>query len=374
MELGRAGGVEQAAYELVSAIGGLDTRNAYGILAPRSASWEWEFPACFDARRIYSDAGEPLGESFHASVARHGSASPDFAFDIVHSTCSYIHPELIDFPGVLTIHDLQHLRYPEFFGTAEWEDRERIYRRSAERAKHIICISEFTRQDVHARYGVPLERMTTIWNIPSRAVWEPVAPRIRRKLLAGMGVEAPFLFYPAQSWPHKNHERLLMAFERAAAAMPHDVKLVLTGRPFDPEHRSAELLRQPRLASRVLHLGFRSPLEIRALFHECEALVFPSLFEGFGMPVAEAIIAAKPVACSNVTSLPEIAADAAVLFDPTDVEQMADRMLQVATQPELRASLSAAARRRRHLFSARLSAVKTLAVYGQVYHGLRSAP
>src|SRR6185503_15266227 len=145
-----------------------------------------------------------------------------------------------------------------------------------------------------------------------------------------------------------------------ASRLPHGMTLILTGRPFPKEHPAAALMGQERLSSRVRHLGYRSPLEIRALFQECTALVFPSLFEGFGMPVAEAIIAGKPVACSNVASLPEIAGDAAVTFNPNDVEEMAARILEIATSPELRASLTAAARRRRPMFSASRSALKTL--------------
>jgi len=119
--------------------------------------------------------------------------------------------------------------------------------------------------------------------------------------------------------------------------------------------------------SGILHLGWRSPLEVRALFQACHALVFPSLFEGFGMPVAEAIIAGKPVACSNATSLPEIAGDAAVMFDPNDVQDMAAKIEQVATDEALRAALAAAALRRRALFSARDTAARTLAVYARVF-------
>lgn len=376
MELGQAGGVEQATYELISAISQLDRKNRYRVFAPRSACWEWDFPSRFKVNRLYSDPGEPLGERLHSFVARCQGASPalvspdefsDLAFDLVLSTCSYIHPEMIEFPGILTIHDLQHLHYPEFFPRVEWENRERLYRDSAARAKHIICISEFTRRDVNKRYGIPLERMTTIWNIPSSAMWQEIPVRKRRALLTGMGLSGPFLFYPAHCWPHKNHERLVEAFGRVTSELPNDLNLVLTGRPFPPEHPAVALVQELGLGSRVLHLGFRSPLEIRALFQECVALVFPSLFEGFGMPVAEAIIAGKPVACSNVTSLPEIAGDAAITFDPTDVNEMAGRILDIATEPGLRVSLAAAARKRQHVFSARLSAIKTLAVYEDVF-------
>jgi glycosyltransferase involved in cell wall biosynthesis len=362
MELGRAGGVEQATYELVDAISRWDRKNAYRILAPRSACWEWEFPRQFQVERIYSDDGEARGARFHADVA----ARRELPFDLVHSTCSYIHPELLDFPGVLTIHDLQHLHHPEFFSAAQLRERE-IYRESAERALHIICISEFTRRDVHQRFGVPLEKMTTIWNIPSAQTWREIEARARRRLLRRMGIEGPFLFYPAQSWPHKNHERLVAAFAQARSEIPRDIKLVFTGSAFAPGHPAGRLIAEHGLGSRVMHLGLRSPLEMRALYQECLALVFPSLFEGFGMPVAEAIIAGKPVACSNRSSLPEIAGEAAVMFDPEDEDQMGRCMLEISTDAGLRESMSHAARQRRRVFGERRSALATLAVYENVF-------
>jgi glycosyltransferase involved in cell wall biosynthesis len=358
MQLGAAGGVEQATYELVDAIARVDRRNAYRILAPRSACWEWNLPPGFRATRHAADEG---------------ATPPSLAFDLVHSTAGYIHPDLQERPGILTINDLQHLHYPEFFGREDWQNRERLYRDSAARARHIICISEHTRHDVHERYGVPLEKMTAIWIIPSRTVWDEIEAPRRTALLEAMGVHGPFLFYPAHDWPHKNHARLMEAMARAAPHLPHDMKLVLTGRPFGPGHPAAALMQQPALRGRVAHLGFRSPLEVRALFQQCEALVFPSLFEGFGMPVAEAMIAGRPVACSNATSLPEIAADAALFFDPTDVDDLAARMVEVATRADVRASLQAAALRRRHVFSWRATALRTIAVYERVAATLEPA-
>ena len=383
MELGRAGGVEQASYELVAAVGGRDRKNSYRILAPRSACWEWDFPPSFKVSRHYSDPGEPLGERFHQYVAQRRAAgfrtAPGTtaglgmdppAFDLVHSQCSYINPELMDFPGVLTIQDLQHLHHPDFFSPADWQDRERLYRVSAANARHIICSSEFTRRDLIERYAVPAEKTTTIWNIPSSAVWREIPAARRRDLLGRMGVSGPFLLYPAHCWPHKNHARLVEAVSAIARELPADLKVVLTGEPMPPEHPAASLIRERRLDSRIVHLGYRSPLEVRALFQECLALVFPSLFEGFGMPVAEAIIAGKPVACSNAASLPEIAGDAAATFDPLDTGAMAARILEIATRPELRETLSAAARRRRPLFSAHAAAIRTLAVYEEAYRTL----
>ena len=385
MEIGKAGGIEQATYELIASIAQLDRQNEYRIHAPRSTCCEWRFPREFKVDMHYSDLAERQLEmlaSFSANrlatgLGMHPVMTPPMRtlscyhrldFDLVHSVAGYIHPDLIGFPGILTVNDLQHLHYPAFFTPQEWEERERLYRTSAASARHIICISEYTRQDLHRQYGIPLERMTTVWIIPSRSVWVALAPRPLHDILARMGVSGRYLLFPAHCWPHKNHARLIEALKLVEGELPKDVTLVLTGRPFPPDHPAAVLLRQWSGSSRVRHLGFRSPLEVRALIQGCTGLVFPSLFEGFGMPVAEAIIAGRPVLCSDVTSLPEIAGDAALTFDPNDAAQMGRRILELVHQPELERSLSDAACRRRGLFSARQSTIQTLSVYHRVFH------
>lgn len=385
MELGKAGGIEQATYELVSAISQLDRQNAYRIFAPRSACAEWDLPSRFQVKRHYSD---PLSRQFEIARSfltnklaegfgmypvltpqmRSLAAYHKLDFDMVHSVAGYTHPDMIGFPGVLTINDLQHLHFPQFFSQEEYTERERLYRESAERAMHIICISEFTRQDVHRQYGIPLEKMSTVWIIPSRNVWQPLSESAKSALLAGMNLKAPFFFFPAHCWLHKNHARLIEAFARIASELPADTKLVMSGRPFPDDHPAEVFIRENHLSTRVMHLGFRSPLEIRALFQGCLALVFPSLFEGYGMPVAEAIIAGKPVICSNVTSLPELAGEAALTFDPNYIEAIAKSMFDVATKPDLRLSLSNESIRRRPIFSARRCAIQTMSIYQRVHN------
>ena len=384
MEIGSAGGIEQATYELVSAVSQLDRNNAYRIFAPRSTSTEWDFPKGFQVKCHYSDPVSSqfgVARSFLTNKLSEGlgmspvltrqmrslAAYRKLDFDIVHSIPSYTRPDMLGFPSVLTIHDLQHLHYPAFFSKEEYAERELLYRESAERAEHIICISEFTRQDVHRQYGIPFEKMSTVWNIPSRNVWQPLTDIKRIALLAGMQLTTPFFFFPAHCWLHKNHARLVEAFARIVSELPQGTQLVMTGRTFPADHPAAVFIRDNSLSARILHLGYRSPLEVRALFQGCLALVFPSLFEGYGMPVAEAIIAGKPVLCSNVTSLPELAGEAALTFDPNSVEEIASSLLAVATDHELRRSLTEAAIGRRPLFSARRCAIQTLSIYQGVH-------
>jgi glycosyltransferase involved in cell wall biosynthesis len=387
MELGKAGGIEQAAHELIATISRLDYRNAYRLLVPRSTGSEWKFPEGFRVEMTYSDPLERRAESLKAYLANRLATGLGWApvmtpavrslaeyckldFDLVHSVSGYIHPDLIRFPNIVTINDLQHVHYPEFFSTPEVAERERLYREAASSAHQVICISEFTRQDVHKQYGIPLEKMTTVWIIPSRLAWKLVPEHRARRLLEGMGITGRFLFYPAHCWPHKNHARLLGAFELALSELPPDVQLVMTGRPFPEGHPAVDMMRRARMSNRAVHIGFRSPIEARALLQNCLALVFPSLFEGFGMPVAEAIIAGRPVICSNATSLPEIAGNAALMFDPCDVRQIARCIVEVASSLERRKALADAAAARRPLFSARKSAAQVIALYHRVHQDL----
>ncbi len=387
MNIGSAGGVEQMTHELIASIARLDQANHYRLFCPRSTFHEWEFPTGFQVKGLFSDDAEKSNERLHASVTNRlaeGLGLPTVLtppmrtlgalhrldFDLVHSMVGYTHPDLAAFPGILTMHDLQHIYFPGFFSPAALQERDQLYRESAARARHILCISEHTRQDLHRHFSIPFEKMTTVWNIPSRQVWQVLDTAVREKLLARMGVQHSFLFFPGHCWPHKNHARLLEAFALIRTQLPQGMKLVFTGRAFPEDHPALQAIRKYRLESHVSHLGYRSPLEIQALYQGCFMLVFPSLFEGFGMPVAEAIISGKPVACSNCTSLPEIAGDAALLFDPQSVEDIAARILEIATQPQVRTALESAARRRRPLFSSRTNAIKTLAVYRQVYEEL----
>ncbi|CAN5600982.1 hypothetical protein BH20VER1_BH20VER1_18780 [soil metagenome] len=385
MEIGKAGGVEQLAYEQLDTIGRLDHHNAYRVLCPRSTYTEWKFPNEFHCRGFYTDDLEARGEALHAAVTNRLAKTlrqpplltgPMRAlrryrrldFDLVHSVNSYIHPDLAGFPHVLTMCDLQHLHLPEFFTPAELEERDRLYRSAAQHARHVICISEHTRQDLREQYGVPLEKSSAIWIIPSRAAWMQLPAARAARLLGGMRVKpGRFLFYPAQRWGHKNHARLIAALALAVNELPPDLQLVLTGRPFPQGHPALAAIAQHGLERRVVQLGYRSPMEIRALYGAAFALVFPSLFEGFGMPVAEAMITGCPVACSNTTSLPEIAGDAAITFDPTSINDMARAITRLVGDATLRQELIAAGARRRPLFSARRQAIKTLAVYRRVY-------
>jgi glycosyltransferase involved in cell wall biosynthesis len=199
--------------------------------------------------------------------------------------------------------------------------------------------------------GIDLERFT------------PTAGKDDPTVVARLELTRPFLFYPANVWPHKNHERLIRAF---AAVPEDDLDLVLTGRTYGRLTRLAELAGSLGVGARVRHLGFVEPEEVPALYRAARAVVFPSLYEGFGGPPLEAMACGCPVAASTRASLAEVCGDSTVSLDPESVESIAAAIERVVTDETLRRQLEERGLRRAAGFSWRRSAEAHAAVYRRV--------
>jgi glycosyltransferase involved in cell wall biosynthesis len=242
-------------------------------------------------------------------------------------------------PLVAVVADLQFVHAPEFFAPRERERLAAEFSRIAESAARIVCVSEYVRSTV-VRAGAPPERTVVIHHALHRRFDGLPLPRCEDVLGYWALLPGEYLLYPANFWPHKNHQRLLEAF--ALFVDTHSasrLKLVLTGAG-DGRARIEEALRGSAIANRVVIAGFVSDAELHALLRCSLALVFPSLYEGFGMPIVEAMVAGTPVLCSNGTSLPEIAGGAALLFDPNSAAEIANAIGRIAADPELRHRLT----------------------------------
>jgi glycosyltransferase involved in cell wall biosynthesis len=216
------------------------------------------------------------------------------ALDAIHFPLSVMLPLVSAQPAATTILDLQHEFLPENFPRWELTYRRYLYGASARRSEIVIAISEHARETLVERLGLEPERVRTIHLGVDLERFAPDAePREQ------------FVLYPANRWPHKNHETLF----RALALLP-EYRLVLTG------HDGA-------VPDGVDARGRVSREELASLYRRAAALVFPSLYEGFGQPVLEALASGCPVACSDLPPLREVAGDAAVYFDPTDAEAIA---------------------------------------------------
>lgn len=222
--------------------------------------------------------------------------------DAVHFPLSVMLPLGSSPPAATTILDLQHEFLPENFPRWELAYRKALYGASARRSQIVIAISEHARETLVERLSLDPAR---VWTIHLGVDLERFSP-------TGVPRE-PFLLYPANAWPHKNHERLFEAV--ALLRREHrDLRLVLTG-----EH--AEVPDYVDVRGRV------SQDELVDLYRRASALVFPSLYEGFGQPVLEALACACPVACSDLPPLREVAGDSAAYFDPLDPESIASATL-----------------------------------------------
>jgi glycosyltransferase involved in cell wall biosynthesis len=279
--LARVGGLEYVcvvAPDAVDAAGGLPTRVAGG-------SSERNRVAVF-------------GRATLASRAHRGA-------DVVHYPITVPLP-VFRGPRVVTLADVLHLDHPELVSLATRVRRAVLYDRAARGADRVIVPSVFTRDRVVARLGVDPARIRVVPHGLDHARFRP-----------GGDERDPFLVYPARPWPHKNHDILLAALARVRERRP-EVELVLTGAGLDGSTPEG-----------VRRLGVVRAEEVAALYRRASALVFPSLYEGFGWPVLEAMASGCPVAVARGNAAEELAGDAAVLFDPTSEDDVAAGILRV---------------------------------------------
>ncbi len=210
----------------------------------------------------------------------------------------------------VTLHDVQHLDLPQLFSRRELAYRRVAYDRAARRADRVIVVSEFVKRRAVDRLRIDARRIhVTPLGVDATT------------LTPGGASREPFLLYPARPWPHKNHARLFAAFDLIRRQRP-ELRLVLTGGgTYD------------RLPDGVENRGHIPRAEVVDLLRRAAALVFPSLYEGFGLPPLEAMACACPVACSDRGALPEVVGHAARLFDPTDPAAIAEAVLDVLRDP-----------------------------------------
>jgi glycosyltransferase involved in cell wall biosynthesis len=235
--------------------------------------------------------------------------------DAIHFPLTVTVPDVRRPPSALTMLDVQHEFHPEFFPRWELTYRRLVYPRCARRARIVIAISTHVKETLVDRLGLEPERVRVIHLGVDLDRFTPGA--------RGSEPQSPFLLYPANRWPHKNHERLFEALRLIRRERP-ELRLVLTGSGHDgkPAPDGVEVR------------GRVTQDELLELIRRASALVFPSLYEGFGQPPLEAMACGTPVACSSTTALPEVVGDAARTFDPTRAEAIAEAVLDVLRDPD----------------------------------------
>ena len=307
---GVSGGSETYVRELARALGRVGELQ-YRVFLPRIATDVDGLPAVVVTEYAASRTTAGRLAAMSLATVRGGPMRRRLGqVDLLHFPLSVMIPRVSHPPAVSTVLDVQHELLPEFFSRAELAYRRLVYGWTVRRSELVITISQHAAATLVERLGLPENRVRAIHLGIDHERFRP-----------GSEPRGEFLLYPARGWPHKNHERLFAALALLRRERP-GLELVLTG--FDGP-----------VPEGVRSLGRVSQDELVRLYRTAAALVFPSLYEGFGQPPLEAMACGCPVACSNAASLPEVCGSAARLFDahtPEDIAAAVDDVLRRAPE------------------------------------------
>ena len=356
-------GNETYAGALVEALAEVDRENRYTVYVTRRAAFE-RFEGRWPNVRVQRTPPHTplLRVPFTLPAELRRRPRPD----LLH--VQYTAPPLAPCPVVATIHDLSFEHLPETFKRRSWMQLRLTVRRTARRAAHVIAPSEFTRRDLIETYGLDPGRVTAI-PLAAAAHFRPVddrreVERVRRRYRLG----GEYVLAVGSIQPRKNLSRLVRAYsllrrERGRSNLP---QLVLAGKQAWLYGETLEAIEEEGVGGSVILTGYVSEADLPALYTGALCFVYPSYFEGFGLPPLEAMSCGAPVLTGNLTSLPEVVGDAGLAVDPFDTGALAGALARLIDDDALRADLRARGLQRARSFDWRDTARMTLQVYRRV--------
>lgn len=287
--------------------------------------------------------------------------------DLLHSP-DFIPPFRRNCKSVITVHDLAFLLYPHFLT----KEAARYYSQIDQAVRstdHIIAVSQATKQDTIKQLGVPANKITVIHEAP-HPIHRPLDKNTAcQHVSKKFGLDAGFILFVSTLEPRKNLPGLLHAYRLLRDNYKRKELLVLAGSPGWLTEEVYAAVERLDLAEHVVFLGRVTTPDLLYLYNVARVLVHPSFYEGFGLPPLEAMTCGTPTIVSNVSSLPEVVGDAALMVDPHDVEELAVAMWRVLTDEDLRADLCTKGLKRAASFSWKRAAAETMEVYRKVVHG-----
>jgi len=289
--------------------------------------------------------------------------------DLFHAP-HYVLPAFTPCRSIVTIHDCIHLMFPQYLPSRLAHTYARIaFWLAVNRSARILTVSETSKRDILRFFKIPPDKIDVIYNaIDARFQRVPEESQIER-VRERYQLHDRFLLYAGNVKPHKNLERLIDAFARLRQQGFDDIKLLISGSEISRYAILRRAVHRYNLHKHVRFLGFLSTETLAILYRLADAFVFPSLYEGFGLPPLEAMASGTPVLTSNVSSLPEVVDGAALLIDPYKPESIADGMRQILSDDSLRQRLVRRGREQAASFSWEESAKRVLSIYHQVVEG-----
>jgi len=355
------GGNESYATNLIEALAEIDQANLYTLYVTKQAAIDrfdnrW---ANFKVRKTLPHT--PLVR-IPLTLSRELRRHP---VDVLH--VQYTAPPFAPCPVVTTIHDLAFEHLPETFNRRSWMQLRLTVRRTARRAAHIITVSEYSRRDISQTYGIAPKRITVT---PEAAPthFAPVTNETElKKIRENYGIEVDYILSLCSIQPRKNLERLIEAYSCLRGIRPESKlpQLVLAGKRGWLDSGTFRAVERNGLGKHVLFTGYIPEQDLPALYSGANCFVYPSYFEGFGLPVVEAMQCGVPVIAGNRTSLPEVVGEAGLLFDPFDTSALVEAITRILDDSECRAELRAKGLQRAGDFNWKTTAQLTLMTYQQ---------
>jgi glycosyltransferase involved in cell wall biosynthesis len=284
--------------------------------------------------------------------------------DIIHFP--YQHFEICAIPSIYNPHDLQHRHFPQFFTPENWLKREVEYRAGCEFSRAVVASSQWVKDDIVRHYDLHPDRIVVIPLASPIQAYATPSPQDAAATREKYSLPENFAFYPAIPWEHKNHLRLLEAIALLRRTKGLRLNLICTGKtgPYWP--KIEKKIEELQLQDQVRFVGLVSPQELQCIYQASKFVVVPTLFEASSGPIYEAWHEDVPVACSTVTSLPEQVRDAALLFDPYNIPEIATALETMDSDAALRAQLKWKGTQRLKDFSWARSARAYRALYRKV--------
>lgn len=286
----------------------------------------------------------------------------DESFDLFHAT-DHLIPKLKSKPVVATVMDAIPLTQPALINSRLRHFKAYAFKKAIQSVQRVITISDFSAQELIEHAGIPEHKIDITPLACDQRFFVRIPSQERSSRLQKLGIQSPYLLFIGTIQPRKNVERLI----RAYYALPKEIltshELVIAGSLREDMQDLLPILTQHRSIGNVRWLKYVSDDDLVALMQSSVALVIPSLYEGFGLPVLEGFASQVPVLSSNSSSLPEVCADAALLFDPLSIEAMRDAMISVIDQPDLSLSLKSRGQERIKSFSWTQTAQLTVQSY-----------
>lgn len=364
---GKVGGSEVYLRNLLCHLAKIDKQNEYILFTNKE-----NFRTFQISQRNFREVPCPVKASFRpARVLWEQFVLPlqikKYNIEVLHSP-GYTAPLLASCCSIVTIHDMNYFYYPEDFSKSTTFFLRLLVPLAARRSDKIITVSRNSKKDIVQILEIPESKICVIYEAGSSHLSVPIAieNKVREKLKKRYGIDKKFILTVSVSHPHKNLDRLIEAYDILCKRYQIDCQLLIVGIKGRAQSGLVNWVKEMSLEKRIIFTGWIANEDLSLLYSEAELMVFPSLFEGFGIPVLEAMAHGTPVVSSGAASLPEVVGDAALLVDPYDVEEIAEAMYRVVTEEDVRANLIKKGRQRAGQFSWEKTARETLAVYKRV--------